>query len=220
MSLFDVRTQNRQTVIESALDCFIKDGIEDTKIAYIARCAGLTERSVYRYFENKADLVLQAALFFWDDNIRKVEAISHDHGKPETGLDEIRDILLSYGEIYFFARKKLVFVWEAELYLNKCGKGSLVMNKPPDAFKNSKAPLACAIRRGLNDGSVNPNVDVEMLYYNSFDALLGFMQRMAISENDDTDAQRISARKRIRSICLVLASSFENRNICSKEQLK
>ena len=64
MSLFDVRTQNRQTVIESALDCFIKDGIEDTKIAYIARCAGLTERSVYRYFENKADLVLQAVLFF------------------------------------------------------------------------------------------------------------------------------------------------------------
>lgn len=94
------------------------------------------------------------------------------------------------------------------------------MNKPPESFKNSKAPLACAIKRGLRDGSVNPSIDVEVLYYNSFDALLGFMQRLAISQNDDTDARRISARERIRSICLVLASSFENGNVCSKEQLK
>lgn len=37
MSLEDVRSQNIQLVTEKALDCFIKNGIANTKVSDIAR---------------------------------------------------------------------------------------------------------------------------------------------------------------------------------------
>ena len=44
------REKNIRLVTEKALDCFLENGIEKTKIADIARLSGLTERSVFRYF--------------------------------------------------------------------------------------------------------------------------------------------------------------------------
>lgn len=52
------REKNIRLVTEVALDCFLANGIEKTKVADIALRSGLTERSVFRYFETKADLVL------------------------------------------------------------------------------------------------------------------------------------------------------------------
>ena len=56
--------KNIRLVTEVALDCFLANGIEKTKVADIALRSGLTERSVFRYFETKADLVLAASLLY------------------------------------------------------------------------------------------------------------------------------------------------------------
>ena len=58
----ELREKNIRLVIENALDSFLENGIEKTKVADVARRSGLTERSVFRYFETKADLVLAASL--------------------------------------------------------------------------------------------------------------------------------------------------------------
>ena len=58
------REKNIRLVTEVALDCFLANGIEKTKVADIALRSGLTERSVFRYFETKADLVLAASLLY------------------------------------------------------------------------------------------------------------------------------------------------------------
>ena len=49
MSMQEVREQNIALVTQSALACFVENGIEKTTIRDIAQHAGLTERSVYRY---------------------------------------------------------------------------------------------------------------------------------------------------------------------------
>lgn len=208
MSLLDIRIQNRQTVIEIALKCFIEDGIEQSKISYIAKRAGLTERSIYRYFENKAELVFEAALCFWNENTSKIEQECVGRMPQISGLESIREVLLAYGEIYFISRQKLIFIHEAEFYLNKCGKSGLLENKPPVLFEKSNGPLAEAIRRGLADGTVNPKANIELLYFNAFDALLGLMQKLALSYDDDSMGEKLSARNRIRSLCTALTNSF------------
>ena len=50
MSMQEVREQNIALVTQTALACFVENGIEKTTIRDIAQHAGLTERSVYRYF--------------------------------------------------------------------------------------------------------------------------------------------------------------------------
>ena len=68
------RETNKERVIAQALQCFVEQGIEAAKVSEIARRAGLTERSVYRYFATKADLVLETALLFWSQAMGQVDA--------------------------------------------------------------------------------------------------------------------------------------------------
>ena len=51
---------------EKALECFIENGIEKTKVSDIARRSGLTERSIFRYFATKTDIVIAAAFLYWE----------------------------------------------------------------------------------------------------------------------------------------------------------
>ena len=60
MSLQEVREQNIALVTQTALACFVENGIDKTTIRDIAHRAGLTERSVYRYFATKDELVVAA----------------------------------------------------------------------------------------------------------------------------------------------------------------
>ena len=66
------REKNIRLVTEMALDCFLENGIEKTKVCDIARRAGLTERSVFRYFDTKADLVLAASLLYWNRVLERI----------------------------------------------------------------------------------------------------------------------------------------------------
>ena len=69
----ELREKNIRLVIENALDSFLENGIEKTKVADVARRSGLTERSVFRYFETKADLVLAASLLYWNRILALIE---------------------------------------------------------------------------------------------------------------------------------------------------
>ena len=76
------REKNIRLVTEVALDCFLANGIEKTKVADIALRSGLTERSVFRYFETKADLVLAASLLYWNRILERIDRMSHAAARP------------------------------------------------------------------------------------------------------------------------------------------
>ena len=84
------REKNIRLVTEKALDCFLENGIEKTKISDIAQLSGLTERSVFRYFETKADLVLAASLLYWNRVLERIDRMLREDS-PEgntTGLED------------------------------------------------------------------------------------------------------------------------------------
>lgn len=72
------------------------------------------------------------------------------------------------------------FTLDAELTLHSAGRLHEIRNQPPEPYETSNGPMAKAIRKGLADGSINPDVDAREIYYNSYDAILGIMQRLSI----------------------------------------
>ncbi|HMM32948.1 MAG TPA: helix-turn-helix domain-containing protein [Clostridia bacterium] len=197
---------NKNKVVLQALRSFIEQGVDATSVAGIAAAAGLTERSVYRYFPTKAELVLETALLFWAETVKQADAV-YDGGAFSglSGAEQIRAVLRSYGDLYFSEPEKLIFVHEAELYLYKHDMGGLNKNKPPAPYHEFRAPLAKAIRRGIEDGSVPNNKNIELLYYNAYDALLGLIQKMSINS---PHADAAMARQRIEHFCDLLTKSF------------
>lgn len=72
------------------------------------------------------------------------------------------------------------------------------MRSPP---ARSRRPSAA----GLADGTVDPNADVKMLYYNAYDAILGVIQRMSVGV---PSVRELDGHVRIDALCEQFARAF------------
>lgn len=187
------KTIHKEKVIRVALDFFSTFGIENSKVSDIAIKANLTERTVFRYFATKNDLVLATALLFWNSTSSRINKLmEEEQNKSLKGIDKVRFILNQYASLYDSSKKELIFCDEAETYLSRCGKSILLSNRPPIDFYKSNEPLAKAIKDGILDKSIKDNKDIGLIYLNTYDGLLGFMQKLALSEelSNEKDARR------------------------------
>ncbi len=206
MSMQEVREQNIALVTQSALACFVENGIEKTTIRDIAQHAGLTERSVYRYFAGKDELVIAAAYLYWDRAKElAAQSLAKQRRRGMTGIEEIRVLLRSYAGLIFTDPAGIRFSLDAEVALCNAGRQHAVINRPPERFEVAPGPIAAAIRRGLADGTVDPNADVKMLYYNAYDAILGVIQRMSVGV---PSVRELDGHVRIDALCEQFTRAF------------
>ena len=129
MSMQEVREQNIALVTQTALACFVENGIEKTTIRDIAQHAGLTERSVYRYFAGKDELVIAAAYLYWDRAKElAAQALVSARRRGMTGIEEIRVLLRSYAGLIFTDPAGIRFSLDAEVALCNAGRQHAVVS--------------------------------------------------------------------------------------------
>ena len=75
----------------------------------------------------------------------------------------------------------------------------IISNNPP------VNALGAAVRRGLADGTIPSHVDVKTLYYNSYDAILGIMQRMTVGV---PSVGELDGRARLEQVCDMFTREF------------
>ena len=149
MSLQEVREQNIALVTQTALACFVENGIDKTTIRDIAHRAGLTERSVYRYFATKDELVVAAAFLYWDRaKAQAAQALVSARQPGMTGIEEIRVLLHSYAGLIFTDPAGIRFSLDAEVALCNAGRQHAVVNRPPERFEVAPGPIAAGSPTG------------------------------------------------------------------------
>jgi AcrR family transcriptional regulator len=62
-----LRAERRQQILEAALDVFSRQGFNAAKVSDVAARAGVSQGTIYWYFESKEELLTQALLSFFDD---------------------------------------------------------------------------------------------------------------------------------------------------------
>ena len=203
-----VREKNIKKVVKCALESFIEIGIEGSTVTDIARQAQLTERSVFRYFETKQDLVLAAVLQYWEYLKGYVSSETDNIISDENILasEKIESVLKAYASIFFTNRKELIFIEEAEVYLYRAGKIDSLQEKRLLAGKG-KTPLGDAIKKGILEGVIVEDEMLKVRYYNSFDALLGLLQKSAVLRGDNKEENEF-IEERLRVFCRLLAYEF------------
>ena len=65
--------------------------------------------------------------------------------------------------------------------------------------------MAVAVRQGLVDGTVDPKADIKMLYYNSYDAILGLMQRLTVGV---PSVNELDTKERLVKLCDMFVKEF------------
>lgn len=203
------KERNKENVVRFALESFIEKGIENSKIADIAAKAGLTERTVFRYFGTKADLVFNALLLFWENSKKSITPLYNNKSyREKSGLEQMRIILLGYARVYFTSIKEFIFYHEAQTYLYRMGKADFIEDRNFIPFSPNSGPFAKAIEKGKADGTVCTDIDSETIYYNTFDSLTGLIQKLAIIGDDNSEYKRY-AHKRIADFCNILIKAYQ-----------
>lgn len=92
------RTRNavRQSIRESAEELFARQGYEKTTVEQIARAAGMSERSFFRYFPSKEGLVMNVLLELKAEVVERFRVNSTGHDV----WTALGDALTIFGQLY------------------------------------------------------------------------------------------------------------------------
>ncbi|MEW4288227.1 TetR/AcrR family transcriptional regulator [Rossellomorea marisflavi] len=90
------REQKKQAILHAALTLFMKNGIQKVSIAEIAKEAGVSQVTIYNYFESKHQLTYDVFVFYIESASSQFEELVHsDLLFP----DKIRMIMFSKKEV-------------------------------------------------------------------------------------------------------------------------
>lgn len=86
--------ETRAEIVEAAIRLFIEQGFDATSMSDVAAAAGVSRRTVYRYFATKDDIVFEAPRRW----LEVFDAVLEDRGPHEPTRDVFRRGLVSVAE--------------------------------------------------------------------------------------------------------------------------
>lgn len=173
--------ERRERIILTAFHLFCERGIEDVPLLEIARAAKVGETTIYRYFENKTNLVVEAFVKLWDSIMGHVEKSVESVGNYDslTGYQQIAAWIESFRQLYLNNADFVLFSYEAKLYLlrHKVRLNRFQQDAMMHAFKG---PCIAAVEKGKADGSTPIPQDSEDVFYAIWGSIRGYIVKIVI----------------------------------------
>ena len=201
MSLKDAKIN---FLVDIATDLFMCRSVSEVTIRDIAISAQVGEATVYRYFGNKQNVVIHAAM--------KIQGIvSEDFFKLEkgkTGYEKLTLFYQSYYEIFSKHPNFYKFLSEFDAYM--AGEQSDAINPYEEAIDSYKDFFMQAYKLGLEDGSVKEQKDVETFYFSTTHALLELCKKLASKKAVISQDKRLQKKGEVQCLIDVIVASIKN----------
>lgn len=141
----------KQSIIQSAIEVFSRNGFQNSSISEIAQKANVAEGTIYQYFKNKEDL-------FFSIPIEKTKEFSRGLDLQLQGIDgalnKIRKFIWYY--LYFF---KMNPEYSRTLMLEMRVSKNFVKTTTYKSFKNFTNKILEIIREGQGEGTIRKDVN-------------------------------------------------------------
>lgn len=173
--------ERRKEIIEGAFKLFCDKGIEAVKLKEIGQAVNIGEATIYRYFGNKENLVLEAFIMLWDmimDNVYKHVMENPDYDSL-SGFDQIKAWIDAFCYLYLDARDYVLFSYEAKVYLVR---HNVKLNRQyQDALMHVwREVCVAALDKGQKDGSIPANRSSEDLFFAIWGSVRGYVAKIVI----------------------------------------
>lgn len=214
MRLTEIEMQKRRkTIILAAFQLFCEKGIENVTMAEIAKAAGVGEATIYRYFENKTFLVLQAFVRLWDAIMSKIEeSVKNTEAySMMNGYQQVEQWIDAFQILYQDNSDFILFSYETKLYLLR-HEITLDTDHQDTLMSSVRTPCIAAIEKGKKDGSIPVQQDSEDIFYAVWGAIRGYIVKVVIYDKlfgeDSPWESRYSVMK--QGILCALSNGWKN----------
>lgn len=172
-----VREGNKEEdILKAAIDVFARYGFHEAKISRIAAAAGVSTGSVYVYYKNKEDLLLEIFKQLWGKLYQELKLIVE---RKDINAVEKFDSLIDLIFDNFIENPSLAAVFVNEqIHIQRNSRKNL-----PFAEKFLELGEMVVIE-GIKSGLFNPNIDVKILRLYIFGGLRFLLHQWAHHPKD------------------------------------
>lgn len=160
----DKGPDKRQRILDAALKVFAERGFYNAKVSEVARAAGVADGTIYLYFENKDDLLIQLFEDRMEYIIRRLsDELERSQGTP---LDRIRSLIHMHVDLATHDPDLAEFI---TVELRQSGKFIREYENPQ--FVEYLRVLRDIIEEGQRTGYIRTGLDSRLLVRAIFGAL-------------------------------------------------
>ena len=201
MSLKDAKIN---FLVDMATDLFMTRSINEVTIRDIAVAAQVGEATIYRYFGNKQNIVVHAAM--------KIQGVVSKNffnlEKGKNGIEKLKVFYESYYEIFIKHPEFYKFLNEFDAYVSI--EDNSIINPYESAIDSYKNFYMDAYKLGLKDGSIKEQKDIEMFYFATTHSLLELAKKLAFKKAVLNQDKRIEKTSELRCLIDIILGSLSN----------
>lgn len=154
----------RQRILEAALRVFAERGFYNAKVSEVAKAAGVADGTIYLYFKNKDDLLIQ---LFEDRMDFLIQRLNEELGRSGgTVVARIRRLILLHLQIASIAPDLAEFI---TVELRQSSRFVKEYDNPK--FSEYLRVLRDLVEEGQRDGSIRADLDARLIVRTMFGAL-------------------------------------------------
>ena len=180
----------KEAILDTALNLFVKNGIDATSIRSIANGADTAEGNIYRHFKNKNDLARE---IFLNCTTKFRSAFQEAVEKEESPEEQIKALVRSIFDFAINMKREFAYIFIVFHREEIITKETLSKPLPKDVFVD-------ILRKGMEAGdfrSVNPHIVVPW-YVGMVQRSFTFMERgVTPLSHDEVIEQTVDAALRI-----------------------
>ena len=188
-------------IIDVACELFLSRSISETTIKDVAQKAEVGEATVYRYFNNKQNLVARCA-------IKLQGKVYNEYFKltGKTGFDRIKKFYDSYIEIFKAHPEFYRFIYEFDAFILTFSSDLDAYSEGLDLFKEE---FFAAYGMGVKDNSVKEINDIETFYYSTTHAMLELCKKLSVNIRIVKQDEMIKKDEEINVLADIILSALK-----------
>lgn len=188
----------KEDIINAAIQEFIENGIDNAKIADIAKRAQVGAVTVYRYFENKPKLVVECATKLWSSEMSALTPLFYPADYNErNGFEKVRQILLTIGSLYEIRPEMLRLLEQFDNYTVRERISKELLQRYEAGIINTRVMMLAAIDAGQTDGSIRPDIDALQFYTTVIHSTIPLIQKLLLRGDVIQSDREIEAKTQI-----------------------
>lgn len=170
----------RNRIIRVAYNLINKYGMEGVSLEKIAKVAGVSPKTIFRYFNNKIQLIEETQRIVWKEIVDSIMASNQPaFSEAVNGVEEVRILLKGFENLYKEHSDYILFAYEFKSYYLR------IRNKlPNDHYENMLSdirPLFIgALERGKKDGSIQLSQPVSDVFMLNWGIMRQYVEQMVI----------------------------------------
>jgi len=170
------REQRRESIVAAAKKVFLQKGIENTTMVDIAREAELSKAALYLYFNSKEELTFEMLYLSFIRIDQLIEAAARKGGN---GYERLRHAEEDFKKFYREQPEYIFFTFILERHADSISRERPATVKCMRLIDKIQRRIMDLLEKGIEDGSVRPELDAEKTAVLFLHIVPIFMQRVS-----------------------------------------